>query len=302
MSCGFRKVVSYERDGLPNKFAFYSFSSGKIVSLLNKLGYRGEWTVDVERSSSGDSLRVYMNMTDSMIELSCDGTITEKTLQGKRCWINNRIVNDELEVVAWEEDDGFHFYSGEVVDDKSIIYRNADYSAQFFYRKFPPGGRICALDQGKTSQTECEYSVANSSITQIFRVDRPNIPVWQVESISKQRIFVIDDLVIFTFWRGGQTHTIQKLKFKNEGIMELVEEIQVSVPENINPRFFGVMDASPWSSDIVFYQHRDLPFWSREYLFDMDKEGSGMEFIQYTHGWGFFLKCDIWKEVLKGRV
>ncbi len=263
-------------------------SNRELSSFLKKIGYPGfnvkaSW--DISRNPDGTVLRFFNWSKNKVLSVSCKGLINEVDLPGTPTWADRSIwFNDKQHVVAWYEKGSIQF-NKEIAEEKvikSII--KANLPGLYFLKPI--------------------YLPTNKDMwdgVAIYSIERPDTLLAKVMKCHGHRIFFKNDKV-YLFGSYFNTRDIQKDLYifqKKNNELELLDKVIIPRPEK-SPAPFHVQDFNPWSDEVLFVDVYDLPFRSVWYVYNLNTcEMKKVGKLPYGGGWGFYLQCNIIKNVLE---
>lgn len=268
----------------------YLYSGKEISQFLEKIGYpnfpiKTSW--DVLRNADGTALRFFNWSDNKAVVVSCYGVIKEIVLPGEATWSARTIwFNKAHEVIAWVAEGKVHYKNGMSTCPESKAHCSDDLSGEYFMKlpSFSP-----SLPRRVLFTTE------------IYSIDKPDAPLYKIR-LHGRRIFSKNDKVLVfghSCDDGDSTkdtirvHTLERRPSK----LIPIEEVIIRRPER-SPAPFNVEDLSPWNNEVLLVDVHDFPYRSVWYVFNLkthEMRRIGKE--PFGGGWGFYLQCDIIKEV-----
>jgi len=274
----------------PEESGLYTYSGRDIAELLKNIGYKDFWTGaswKTLRNSDGTELRFIDEKQGKILVLSCDGSIQKIDMPGAPTWLN-----DEHEAVAWHVGGkGLVYYRNGKTEKISGAFgpeTGPDPSGNYFVKSPPLPTRNTPLRE--------------SCKTAIYSIENPDLPMANVSSCGAVRIF-FNNGKLFLF---GKDYDEKENKISDSisvHIFQVTEnkllEIEKKSIEVISPHMHTV-DFSPWANKVLLMDDFDPPSRPVWYEFNLEtNELKKVGKVPFSGGRGFYLQCDIIKEVSK---
>jgi hypothetical protein len=276
---------------MPEGKGLYIYSNRELSNFIKDIGYPDFWAKSgtiVSRNSNGTELRFFSKLKKKVITVSCDGSIKELDIPGFPTWLN-----DNHDAVAWHDwDKSVVYYENGMHDNISEAFGRGsgpDPSGNYFVKYSSPSYGI---------------PLSESCSTEIYTIKGPDSPVATVAVCGIRKIFSKADKV---FLFGNDYHekihndkiiTVHIFQKNNDGLMQ-VETIAIQ-PPRISPAPFYVEDFSPWDDDVLLIDVYDMPRRSVWHSFNLrTHEMKEIGKVPFSGGMGFYLQCNIIKEVIE---
>lgn len=272
----------------PDGKGLYIYSGNEISNFLKNIGYP-DFSItssrNFRRNSDGTALRLIDSFNKRGIVAMCDGSINELVVHGSGTWFND----DHKPVLSFDKD-RVYYIKGQSEKRSFSLDDGADPSGHYFI---------------KTPIHSHDIPLNVSCITEIYSIEKPDLPLAKLSVCGIQKIFLKDNKVILF----GNDYISQENKIKDsttahifqikdEKLIE-IEKVNIDSPEK-SPAPFYVMDISPWNDEVLFIDVYDFPSRSRLYVFNLKThEMKKIGKVPFSGGWGVYLQCDIIQEVTK---
>lgn len=269
----------------PDGKGLYLYSGKDITRFLEKIGYPDlakppRAARDITKNSDGTALRFFDWSNKKGIVVTCDGSISEINVPGYAAWFN-----DENHAIAWLDNDRrkVHYRTGVTEDPPFKAYGGADPSGSYFM-KLP-----------RLSSSLPRAALFN---TEVYSTEDPDLPLIKVE-IYGHRIFSKGEKVYLfgSSYDNGKDTIRLHIFTRHETRLTPLEEVIIHRPET-SPTAFSVEDLSPWKDEVLLLDVYDWPSRSIWYVFNLEThEMKKIGKEPFWGGRGFYLQCDIIKEV-----
>lgn len=271
----------------------YTYSASEFSRLFKRIGRPDFWenmTIYPSRNSDGTELRFVNSKAKKVVAIKCDGTVIESGLPGFPTWFN-----DSLHPVAWHDQSaGLVHYSDGMKERISGAFgpqSGPDPSGKYFIKYPNPASSIplvelCVTDVYAIANPEYSLATIKTCGNRIF--SKPN----RVIVFGKDYVAAEKDLS-----DAVAAHILES----RDGRLIEREGIDIPPPSGY-PINWWVEDMCPWEEEdkILLVDGRDVPFRSIWYEFNLKtREMRRVGKKPFSGGWGFYLQCDIIKEVAK---
>jgi hypothetical protein len=276
---------------LPEGKGLYIYSDREISSFLKDKGYSDYWMSTgkiVARNSDGTELRFFSQSKRKVVTAACDGSIKELDIPGFPTWLN-----DKHDAVAWHDWDKsiVHYKNGMIEKISKAFGRGSgpDPSGNYFM---------------KYSSPSYDIPLSQSCKSEIYSIERPDSPLATVAVCGVRRIFV-KDAKVFLFGYDYREDNFNNIDItasifrqENDRLLQ-VEKMTIRPPRNSSAPFY-VEDFSPWHDEVFLIDVHDMPIRSVWYSFNLKThEMKKIGKVPFGGGYGFYLQCNIIKEVMK---
>jgi hypothetical protein len=263
----------------------YVYSNRELSNFFKYVGYQDLWYNDIRisRNSDGTALRFLNESKRKIIIVTCDGAITVMDSPGYLAWLN-----DVNQVVAWFDDkSNVHYANGMSEKRPFSPVHGPDPSGKYFIKE--------RLGSSTTPLNE-------SCNTNIFAIERPDIPLAKVDICGVTKIFYKNNKIFLTGsgyrdnkWQGEE---IQVFKEKGNDL-EQMDRVVVHSPTKSDMLFYAV-DLNPWDDEMLYIDAHDFPSRSIWYSFNLETHKlNKVGKVPWFGGEAFYLQCDIIKNALE---
>jgi hypothetical protein len=264
----------------------YIYSTKELLYFLKEIGY-SEFPIrnyfNISRNSNGTELRfidVYGDKKKALV-VSCDGSVKEIEIPSNDVWLN-----DEYQPLAWYDYKTGRVYYKNGTSEKPpfMVDKRADPSGIYFMK------RKSTINKDKTNSTT------------IYSINAPQVPLLELQDIIGERIFSKNNKV-FIFGNISEERDQQTYLYiferKGNDLIQL-QKVTIHRPRK-SPAPFILEDVCSWEDEALFADTHDMGR-SDLYVFSLrthELRKIGKE--PFGGGWGFYLQCDILKNVTEAQ-
>lgn len=270
----------------------YFYSGKEISHFLKEIGYpnysiKASW--NVSRNANGTVLRFFDWSDNKVLVVSSTAFVKEVDLPGRATWSKRSVwFDNKHQVAAWLEGGKVYFSEGIRKDLTSQAHEDPNLSGKYFI---------------KSASYSSDIPLRTLCKTVLYSIEKPDLPLVEVSACGIRDIFLKNGKIIFfandfdeQVNRIKDSPTAHVFKTKDNKLIE-VEKIDIKRPKT-SPAPFYVIDLSPWTNEVLLVEVYDWPSRSRWYVFNIETyEMKEVGKVPFSGGWGFYLQCDIIKEV-----
>ncbi len=277
----FKQAFAMGSKNRPEGKGLYRYSVRELSLFLQEIGYPEysvKWPGDITRNSDGTELRFFNGKNKKSLIVSCYGLVKEIDIPSDDVWLN-----DKYEVLAW-------------LDKGKVYYKNgtSEYPPFMADERADPSGIYFMKDIASPINKDISLG------TTINSIEKPDVALAKVMRLLGERIFSKDDKV-FIFGNYFDTRDKQRdlyiFQKKGNDLIQ-IDKLIIQRPEK-SPAPFNVDDFSPWTDEVLFTDVHDFGR-SEWYVYNLrTHEMKKIGKVPFSGGWGFYLQCDIIKEVLE---